>query len=336
MQIRQNRRDFLASASLAAAAGTFGTRGALADDGAALETTRLRLVKIPSICQAPQYIAEALLRAEGFTDLQYIEKPGALAIQQMLASGEADINNLFAGPLITRIDAGDPIVVLAGLHIGCFELFGTERVRSIRDLKGKSVAVWELGSAQHVFLASMLAYVGVDPGKDIDWITRPPAEAKQMLAAGRVDAYLGFPPDPQELRAKQIGHVVVNSVLDRPWSQYFCCMLAGNRAFVRNHPNATKRAIRAILKANTICALEPERTARYLVDGAFTASYDYALQTMKDIPYMQWRDYSAEDTLRFYALRLHEVGMIKSSPNRIIAEGTDWRFVNELKRELRA
>ncbi len=38
---------------------------------------------------------------------------------------------------------------------------------------------------------------------------------------------MGFPPDPQELRAKKIGHVVVNSNVDRPWSQYFCCMLGG-------------------------------------------------------------------------------------------------------------
>ena len=335
MLMTQSRRHFLASASFAAAAGVLGARAPLADEGP-LETTRLRLVKIPSICQAPQYLAEALLEAEGFTDLQYIEKSGALGIQQMLATGEADINNLFAGPLVTRIDAGDPIVVLAGLHIGCFELFGTERVNSIRDLRGTSVAVWELGSAQHVFLASMLAYVGVDPDKDIDWVARPPAEAMQMLAAREVDAYLGFPPDPQELRAKQIGHVVVNSVLDRPWSQYFCCMLAGNRTFVQRHPNATKRALRALLKANAICALEPERAASYLVNRGFTASYEYALETMKAIPYQEWRNYSAEDTLRFYALRLHEVGMIKSSPNKIIAEGTDWRFLNELKRELKA
>jgi len=334
MHILQSRRHFVAALSAAGAAGVLGARSPLADEGSP-ETTRLRLVKIPSICQAPQYLAEALLKAEGFTDLQYVEQPGPLGIQQMLAAGEADINGHFAGPLITRIDAGDPIVVLAGLHIGCFELFGTDRVHSIRDLKGKSVAVLELGSAQHVFLASMLAYVGVEPGKDIDWVTGPRVELKKMLAAGEVDAYLGFPPDPQELRAKRIGHVIVNSVLDRPWSQYFCCMLAGNRAFVQNHPNATKRAIRAILKANAICTLEPERAARYLVDGGFTASYDYALQSLKDIPYLQWRQYSAEDTLRFYALRLHEAGLIASTPNEVIAAGTDWRFLNELKRELR-
>ena len=40
--------------------------------------------------------------------------------------------------------------------------------------------------------------------------------------------------------------------------------------------------------------------------------------------------------MRFYALRLHEAGMIRSSPHEIIAEGTDWRFLNEIKRELKA
>jgi NitT/TauT family transport system substrate-binding protein len=255
--------------------------------------------------------------------------------RQALASGEADINNHFVGALITRMEAGDPIVILAGLHIGCFELFGTDSVRTIRDLKGKTVSVLELGSVEYVYLASMMAYVGLDPGKDIHWVTHPPAVSMRLLAEGKVDAFLGFPPSPQELRAKQIGHVVVNSTVDPPWSQYFCCMLAGNREFVRKHPIATKRALRAILKANTICSLEPERTARFLVDEGFTSSYDYALQNMKDIPYSQWREYSAEDTLRFYALRLREAGLIKSSPKKIIAQGTDWRFLNELKQELK-
>ena len=33
-------------------------------------------------------------------------------------------------------------------------------------------------------------------------------------------------------------------------------------------------------------------------------------------------------------LRLHEAGMIKSSPQKIL-QGTDWRFFNELKKELK-
>ena len=177
--------------------------------------------------------------------------------------------------------------------------------------------------------------MGIDPRKDINWVTHPSAEAMRLLAEGKIDAYLAFPPEPQELRARKIGHVVVNSGRDRPWSQYFCCVVGGNREFVKKHPVATKRAVRAILKAASLCALEPERAARMIVDRSFTQRYDYALQTMKEISYGKWREYDPADTIRFYALRLREAGMIKSTPQKIIAQGTDWRFFNELKKELK-
>jgi NitT/TauT family transport system substrate-binding protein len=129
--------------------------------------------------------------------------------------------------------------------------------------------------------------------------------------------------------------MVVNTTLDRPWEQYFCCMVTGNQAFVRNYPVATKQAVRAILKAADICALEPDRAAQSLMAGGVAKRYDDALQTMQEIPYQRWREYDPEDTVRFFALRLHEAGMIKSTPQRIIAQSTDWRFLTELKRELK-
>jgi NitT/TauT family transport system substrate-binding protein len=181
----------------------------------------------------------------------------------------------------------------------------------------------------------MATYVGLDPNRDINWVTSPSVKPKELFAEGKIDAFLGFPPEPQEMRARNIGHVIVNSAIDSPWSQYFCCMVAGNTNFVSEHPVATKRVLRAILKAVDFCAAEPERAAQRLVDGGFTPRYAYALQTLTDLPYDRWREYDPEDTMRFYALRLHEAGMITSSPNKIIAEGTDWRFLNELKRELK-
>ena len=93
--------------------------------------------------------------------------------------------------------------------------------------------------------------------------------------------------------------------------------------------------MRAILKAADLCAGEPARATQMLVDGGFTPRYDYALQALQELPYDKWREYDHEDAVRFYALRLHEIGMIKSSPQEIIADGTDWRFLNELKRELK-
>ena len=316
-----------------------GATGALRSDAQAAEpppeTTRLRVVTIPGICIAPMYVAEELLRAEGFTDLQYVKRDVIAQLYQSVAAGEADVNMAYIAPWITQIDRGEPIVVLGGVHVGCFELFGSGRVRALRDLRGKRVAIPALGSPHHMFLASLLAYVGVDPSKDIDWATHSPSEAMALLGEGKVDAYLGFPPDPQEMRSKRIGHVVVSSGVDRPWAQYFCCFVAGNREFVQRHPVATKRALRAILKAASICALEPQRAARTLVDGGFARSYEYALQTMKEMSYDRWQKHDPEDTVRFYALRLREAGLIKSSPQKIISQGTDWRFFQELRKEMK-
>jgi NitT/TauT family transport system substrate-binding protein len=90
------------------------------------ETTRLRLLKTGSICWAPQYIADDLLRAEGFTEITYVDMPtGAVSVR--LASGEADMSLNFVGPNIIRVEAGDPVVFLAGIHVGCFEVVATEQ-----------------------------------------------------------------------------------------------------------------------------------------------------------------------------------------------------------------
>ena len=330
---RLGRREFVRGLSLVGAAGALGLNPARVAAEPPPETKRIKLVEITGICIAPQYVANDLLHSEGFTDVEHFKAPAGLATAEALAAGNADVSLNFVAPLIIRMDAGDPIVMLAGIHVGCFVLFGTERVRAVRDLKGKTVGVQALGSSQHVFLASMMAYVGLDPNKDVIWVTRPSTESMQLLADGKIDAFLGFPPDPQELRAKKIGHVVVDSGVDRPWSQYFCCLVGANREFVRKYPHASKRALRALLKAANLCALEPQRAARLIADRGY--NYDYALETLKDIPYDKWRQYDAEDTVRFYSLRLHEAGMIKSSPQKILAQGTDWRFLNELKKELK-
>ena len=334
MHIMRSRRDFLAGASLAAAAGVLGTRSSLADEGPP-EVTTIRLVKMPSICIAPYYVAEELLHAEGFTDVRYMTLPLPADVEA-LARGEVDFNIHFSPEFIIPLDVGKPITIIGGVHVGCYELFAKEGIRSIVDLKGKSVGVPAFRAGPYLFLASMAGYVGLDPAKDINWVTSARVKPIELFKDGKIDAFLGFPPEPQELHALKLGHVIVDSSVDRPWSQYFCCVLAGNAHFVRNNPVATKRVLRAILKAADLCAAEPKRVAQRLVDGGFAARYDYALQTLSVIHYDRWRDYDPEDTIRFYALRLHELGMIKSTPNTIIAEGTDWRFLNELKRELKA
>jgi NitT/TauT family transport system substrate-binding protein len=254
-----------------------------------------------------------------------------------LADGRADITQWDAPSSLQPLDEGNPVVVVGGLHAGCWELFGSSRIQTIRDLKGKTVAIQGFGSGDHVLLSSMLAYVGLAPQRDVVWVEGSTlSDAMGLFISGKADAFMAFAPQPQELRAKKVGHVIVNTTHDRPWSQYFCCMLTGNREFVRKNPVATKRAMRAFLKAADICAGQPERAARYMADKGYAPSYAVALEIISELPYRRWRDANPEDTLRFHALRLHEAGMIKTSPQKLIAQGTDWRFFNELKKEMKA
>jgi NitT/TauT family transport system substrate-binding protein len=331
---RTRRREFLArTVSLAGTALLALPRLAAAEPPP--EIRKIRFNYFPAICLAPQYFAEEFLRLEGFSEVEYpkgvqVNKPDPAPV-------ETDLWMDAAPGVVGAIDRGVPITALGGIHAGCYELFASDRVRAIRDLKGKTVAIGAEGGLDHVLISSMVAYVGVDPKKDIHWsIAGTNETALQQFIGGKADAYLGFAPQPQELRAKKIGHAILSTTQDRPWSQYFCCMLVARKEFMQRYPIATKRALRAVLRAADVCAEDPERAARFMATKGYEPRYELGLEVLKGLPYRRWREANPEDTLRFYSLRMREAGLIKSTPQKIIAQGTDCRFLNELKKELKA
>ena len=332
MSTMQTRRRFLGALSATGAAGFLRYPRARAAEPPP-ETTSVRLPKMQTICFAPLYVCEELLRNEGFTEIHFVDiSLPELLDSSALSSGRVDFAAALTLVHVIGFDAGASITVLSGVHAGCYEMFAHGDIRTITDLKGKKV-----GSVGANPLVSMIsAWVGLDPKKDLTLVDDPAAKPMELFLEGKLDAYLGFPPEPQLLHARKAGHVLLRTAVDRPWSQYFCCTLAGNKEYVARHPAATKRVIRAILKAADLCASQPEQSARLIVDRGFVEGYDDALQTLNDNPYGQWREYDAQDSVRFYALRLHELGMIKRDPKRILADGTDFHFFDELKRELKA
>ena len=332
MTVQQwNRRTFVAAAGAFAAAS--GTPGWCASEPPP-ETTRIRIQESPVTCFAPLYMGHELLKAEGFTEIEYV-KIGMAGPSKALAAGRLDIIQDDVAAYMMSLDRGEPIVVLAGIHTGCWELFVQPSIRSLLELKGRTVAAPEKSSRQ-AFVAAMVASVGLDPNKDIVWINHEPAQSMRMFEQGKIDAFMGFVPEPQDLRSRKVGRVLINTLTDRPWSNYFCCLVAGHREFVRKNPIATRRALRALLKATDLCASEPERAARLMVARGLAENYDRVLQAVKEIGYRQWRAYEAEDTMRFWSLRLREFGMVKSDPKTLLSRGTDWRFINQLKKELKA
>src|SRR3954451_4430233 len=208
----------------------------------------------------------------------------------MMAHGEVDFGRAFVPGLIMAMEAGAPITILAGLHVGCFEVFGRNDIRAMADLKGRTVGI-AVGFEDEVLVKIMAGSVGFDPARDIRWVTSLSRGPMELFVEGKIDAFVALPPVLQEVRARNIGHVIVSSIEDRPWSQYYCCFLATRAEFARAYPVATRRVLRAILKAVDLCASQPARMAQLLIDKGYRTRYDYALQAFSEIRYDVWRDY---------------------------------------------
>ncbi len=303
------------------------------------ETTTIRLPKQTEVFQprnAPLYIAEQFLLAEEFTSVRYIELPrGGPEQSEPLAAGEIDIGIPYASSVTIAADAGDQLVILAGVQNSQFVLFGNDRVQSLRDLKGKRI--WgkrDATDGSYSLMATLLAYVGIDIQREVEFVELSVAELVPQFLAGTIDAMNIVRPYSTGLRNANIGHVLIDGMVDPPWSQYFGSMAMANRDFVEKHPAATKRALRAIMRATDVCAKEPERAARYLLDNGYTQfTYESTLDGIPGQSFAVWREFNPEDTVRFSALRLREAGLVKSTPDQLIARATDWRFLNEIKRE---
>ncbi len=332
MQTPNSRRCFLAGLSASAAAGFVGSvQPTLAEPPP--ETAVIRLPIWPTGgCTAPLYLAEDLLRAEGFSEVRYLAATGT-SPPAMLADGEIDFDMEDGFDYLPMIDAGKSLVLLSGIHTGCFELRARDGIGSVTDLRGRKIGITSLNDAGHLFVSAVVAYVGLNPATDIAWVADPAVSGATLFAAGKIDAFVGFPPNPQEPCARTLGHTLVSMARDPPWSHYFCCMAAANSDFVRNHPVATKRALRALLKAADLCHNEPELAVQRMSERGF--SRECTLMTLNDARYGLWRDYDPADAVRFFTLRLHEAGMIKVTPNEVIAGYTDWHFLEELKREMK-
>ncbi len=301
-----------------------------------LETTAIRLYSLPPAnCIAAMYMAEPFLRDEGFTDIQY-PAHSPKDVFTRFAEGQSDFGMTYPAIVMPMIADGAPIVMLGGAHLGCWQVVATGDIKTMRDFKGKTVSIIGPRFTDGIFMAMTLGNVGLDINKDVKVVNYPPSEYARLLSAGEIDGVVAVAPISTELRAKGIGHVVVDSIADAPWSNYYCCGPIVRRGWMEKHPVATKRALRALLKGADVVAKDPEGTARHMVDRKYTNNFDYTCDLLKELPYNVWRDYDPDDSVRFYALRLKEAGILKSTPDEMLKQGTDFRYFRQLRQELQS
>jgi len=306
------------------------------------ETATVRWVSPPP-CD-PLWIAKDYLPQEGFTDLQIVKITPTTT--EWLTADKADFSTGGYPSLIaSNVDAGLPLVTLAGIHPGCFELFATPGIASVRDLRGKTIAVnaKNVSDQFYGFFSILLAYVGVDPRTEVNFIEVTPDSAalRDAFIDGRSQAFIASGAFGPLLRRnpKNPGKVILDTTMDKPWSQYYCCNLVANRDWARKNPIATKRFTRAILRATDDVAKDKPRAAREYVARGFYATpaptdEDITNEVIRDLSY-DWREFDPEETLRFFALRLADPKLIKSTPQQIIAQSSDFAYTRQLRTELK-
>ena len=159
MQIVQSRRTFLAGAAAAGAVGLVGTAiEARAEPPP--ETTSVRLPRWidGAYCWAGMYLAGELLKAEGFTDVRYVQGDEKVDPAVWIARGDTDFSMNYAPVHVASIDAGVPIKLLGGLHVGCLELIANDRkIQGIPDLKGKRVGMHDPDDPSHLPVISSMS-----------------------------------------------------------------------------------------------------------------------------------------------------------------------------------
>ena len=278
------------------------------------------------------YAASELLHAEGLTDVEFVSTGTGPDSSDWMGHDEIDFDWNYPLAHVLNIAKGVPLKVLTGLHVGCLELIASDQVVRILDLKGRKLGV-DGSTIQYLLLNVMSSYVGLDPAKDFETLVTP--DAVQSLAEGKIDAFLGGPPSPSMARERKLGHVLIGTAIDKPWSQYFCCMLASTADYTERYPVATKRVMRALLKAVGPCVTEPEAIAkgcgrtgiRAVTTTRFRPSVRCTLRQMARIRSRRF------DTVLCIA-HAGDQGDLDESPGGL-ARGTDWSFLQEVKRELK-
>src|SRR5438105_1349465 len=299
------------------------------------ETTTLRIV-MPPECDPGLWLAKDYLREEGFTDISHV--PTNFTTRAWLTDGLADIAPAHPEFMVATIDAGLPLTVLAPLHSACLELWADRSITTVGGLKGRRISVRMKDKSDQffAFFAALLGYVGIG---DVHFVEAGIDNYGAMIDAfkdGRADAVLaGAAEGPKLRRSGTRGNVILDTMTDKPWSLYECCHLVANRDWARQNPIATKRATRAVMRATNRAAKDHAGAARDSIASGFPKEESLVVAAMNMCKY-NWRDVEPTETARFFALRLAEAKVIKSTPQEIIDRGTDFAFLPQLRSELKA
>jgi NitT/TauT family transport system substrate-binding protein len=120
------------------------------------------------------------------------------------------------------------------------------KIRSLRDLKGKKVAVPSLFSNQNFVLHKLMADYQMKPD-DINFVVLPPPDMPTSLAAGAIDAYFVGEPFCAKAELDGIGRVLYYA--RDIWPSFISCALVVHEDLIKSHPDMVQDLVRGIAQS---------------------------------------------------------------------------------------
>ena len=272
-------------------------------------------------------LKRGMFRDEGL-DLELIRMNANVSVTA-LSTGDIDYTMVFASVVRGALRGMPMRVVASFMDSSTHLLIARPEYKTIRDLKGKTLAVSNYGATSDVAARMMMKQGGVDPEKELK-IVQLGAERGRYAALkeGIVDvAVLSPPTDTDAIRS---GYRVLSRFHD-----HFKLPFTGvgtNLKKLKEKPDEVKRMVRAMLRANRFVRSNREGTIQTLMDWvkvdreSAAATYDST-----------WKIFSEDGGISESGLKLVvDQGREAMKIERPVAntEVADFSIIREVQKEL--
>lgn len=252
--------------------------------------TKLKVAYIGLTCEAPIFVAleEGFFKDEGL-DVELV-KTDWDSLRDGLGLGRFDANHTLIMYLLKPIEQGLDVKITAGMHTGCLRVqagTGTD-IKTVEDLKGKTIGVPTMGSPPFLFTSRVLANAGLDPKKDVNWVALAPDVMELSLKNGNVDAVANSEPIGSILLGKEAVRNVADQAVDAPYDDEYCCASVVSGKLLKRNPDAAVKVTRALLKGSKWVGENPSAAAKMSVEKKYISASaeinSLAISKLKYIP----------------------------------------------------
>src|SRR5580704_10972582 len=151
-----------------------------------------------AVCLAPLPVAidHGFFQKQNL-DVELVNYSGSTdQLLEAIATGKTDAGLGMALRWLKPLEQGFDVKIAAGTHGGCMRVLTRvgSGIDKLADLKGKTVAVGDLGGPDKNFFSIQLAKLGIDPVKEVDWRVYTGNVVNVAADKGEVQAFLAADP----------------------------------------------------------------------------------------------------------------------------------------------